>query len=110
MNKPEFDIYQVAAVSTKYITKEDGSLIGRLDAPGHIACIDLEDAQSGSPGDIFAVLQDSGYHRRQMAELREFGFSRAFLRIFLALYSQRIPYVRFDSGSGEANGLPEFDW
>jgi hypothetical protein len=110
MKKPEFDIYQVADVSTKYITKEDGSLIGRLDAPGHIACIDPEDAESGSPGDVFAVLQDSRYHRRQMADLKEFGFSSAFLRIFRALYRQRIPYVRFDGGSGEAEGLPEFNW
>jgi hypothetical protein len=110
MKKPEFDIYQVADVSTKYITKEDGSLIGRLDAPGHVACIDPGDAESGSPGDIFAVLQNSGYHRRQMVKLREFGFSRSFLRIFRALYRQRIPYVRFDAGSGDADGLPEFDW
>src|SRR5208282_3649548 len=108
LKKPEFDIYQVADVSTKHITKEDGSLIGRLEAPGHIACIDPEDAESESPGDIFAVLQDSGNHRRQIAELREFGFSRAFLRIFRALYRQRIPYVRFDGGSGEVEGLPEF--
>ena len=50
MKKPEFDIYQIADVSTKYITKEDGSLIGRPDAPGHIACIDPVDAESGSPG------------------------------------------------------------
>jgi len=27
MKKPEFDIYQVADVSTKYITKEDGRLL-----------------------------------------------------------------------------------
>jgi hypothetical protein len=110
MKKPEFDIYQLADVSTKHITKEDGSLIGRLDAPGHVACIDPEGAESGSPGDIFAVLQDSGNHRRQMAQLREFGFSREFRRIFRALYRQRIPYVRFDGGSSEADGLPEFDW
>jgi len=110
MKKPEFDIYQVADVSTKHITKEDGRLIGRLDAPGHIASIDPEDAESESPGDIFAVLQDSGNHRRQMAELLEFGFSRAFLRIFRALYRQRIPYVRFDGGSGNVDGLPEFAW
>ena len=110
MKKPEFDIYQIADVSTKYITKEDGSLIGRLDAPGHIACIDAEDAESGSPGDIFAVLRDSDNHRRQMAELREFGFSKGFVRVFRALYRQRIPYVRFDCGSGDANGLPEFAW
>ena len=110
MKKPEFDVYQIADVSTKYITKGDGDLIGRLDAPGHIACIDPEGPQSGSPGDVFAVLQDGGYHRRQMAELREFGFSSAFLRIFRALYRQRIPYVRFDGGSGDADGLPEFDW
>ena len=50
MKKPEFDIYQVADVSTKYITKEDGSLIGRLDAPGHVARIDPGDAESGSSG------------------------------------------------------------
>jgi hypothetical protein len=110
MKKPEFDIYQIADVSTKYITQEDGSLIGRLAAPGHVACIDPENAESGSPGDVFAVLQDSGNHRRQMAELREFGFSSAFLRIFRALYRQRIPYVRFDVGSGDAEGLPEFNW
>ena len=76
MKEPEFDIYQVADVSTMHITKEDGSLIGRLDAPGHIACMDPEDAQSASPGDVFAVLQDSGNNLRQMAELRKFGFSR----------------------------------
>jgi hypothetical protein len=39
-----------------------------------------------------------------------FGFSKAFLRIFRALYRQRIPYLRFDGGSGDADGLPEFDW
>ena len=110
MKKPEFDIYQIADVSTKYITKEDGSLIGRLAAPGHIACIDPEDAESGSPGDVFAVLQGSRYHQKQMADFKEFGFSSAFLRIFRALHRQRIPYVRFDAGSGEADGLPEFDW
>jgi hypothetical protein len=110
MKEPVFDVCQVADVSTKHITKEDGSLIGRLDAPGHIACIDPEDAECESPGDVFAVLQDSRYHRRQMAELRQFGFSGAFLRIFRALYRQRIQYVRFDGGSGEADGLPEFDW
>jgi hypothetical protein len=107
MKKPKFDIYQIADVSTKYITKEDGSLIGRLAAPGHIACIDPEDAESESPGDVFAVLQDSGNHRRQMAELQEFGFSKAFLRIFQALYRQRIPYARFDGYSGDVDGLPE---
>jgi hypothetical protein len=42
-----------------------------------------------------------------MAELREFGFSSAILHIFRELYRQRIPYVRFDAGSGEADGLPE---
>jgi hypothetical protein len=110
MKKPEFDIYQVADVSTKYITKEDGKLIGRQDAPGHIACVDPEDTQSESPGDLFAVLQDRRYHRRQMADLREFGFSIAFARIFRALYRQRIPYVRFDAGAGDAEGLPEFEW
>lgn len=75
-----------------------GSLTVRLDAPGHVACIDPEDAESGSPGDVFAVLRDSGNHRRQMAELEEGGFARALLRIFRALYRQRIPYVRFDGG------------
>jgi hypothetical protein len=110
MKKPEFDIYQVADVSTKYITKEDGSLIDRLGAPSHIACIDPEDAQSGSPGDIFAVLQDSRLHRKQMADLKQFGFSKAFVRIIRALHRQRIHYVRFDAGSGDADGLPEFDW
>jgi hypothetical protein len=110
MKKPKFDTYQIADVATKYITKEDGGLVGRLDAPGHIACIDPEDAESGSPGDVFAVLQDSRYHRRQMADLKEFGFSSAFLSIFRALHRQWIPYVRFDAGSGDADGLPEFDW
>jgi hypothetical protein len=109
MTKPEFDIYQIADVSTLHITKEDRSLIGRLGAPGHIACIDPEFGERWSPGDVFAVLQDSGYHRKQIAELKEFGFSSAFLRIFRALHRQRVQYVRFDSGSGEANGLPEFD-
>jgi len=110
MRKPEFDVYQIADVSTKHITKEGGSLIGRLAAPGHIACVDPEDAQSGSPGDIFAVLQGSADHRRQIADLREFGFSRAFLRIFQALYRRRVLYVRFDPGSADAGGLREFDW
>ena len=41
---------------------------------------------------------------------RVFGLSSAFLRIFRALYRQRIPYVRFDAGSGAADGLPEFNW
>jgi hypothetical protein len=110
MKKPEFEIYQIADISTKYITKEDGRLIGRQAAPGHVACIDPYDPQGGSPGDLFAVLQGSDDHRRQMAELREFGFSSAFLRIIRALYRQRIAYVRFDGGSGQADGLPEFHW
>ncbi len=110
MKKPEFAVCRIADVSTKYITEEDGRLIGRLDAPGHVACVDPEDARSGSPGDVFAVLQESCYHRRQMVELGEFGFSSAFIRIFRELYRQRIPYVRFDANGGEAKGLAEFNW
>jgi hypothetical protein len=110
MSKPHFNVYRIADMSTKYITREDGRLIGRQDAPGHVACVDSEDAQSGSPGDVFTILQESRLHRRQMADLKHFGFSSAFARIFRALYRQRIPYVRFDAGSGDAEGLPEFDW
>ncbi|MGA3145242.1 MAG: hypothetical protein ABSF10_19755 [Verrucomicrobiota bacterium] len=110
MKRPEFDLYEIADVSMKHITKEDGRLIGRQDAPGHVACVDPEDAQSGSPGDVFAVLLDSRLHRRQIADLREFGFSSAFVRIFRALYQRRVPYVRFDAGGGEVEGLAEFEW
>ena len=49
-------------------------------------------------------------HRRLLADLKDFGFSGAFVRIFRALYRQRVAYVRFDAGGGEAEGLPEFGW
>jgi hypothetical protein len=110
MKKSRFDIYRIADVSTKHITEEDGRLIGRQDAPGHVACVDPEDAQSGSPGDIFAVLLDHNLHRRQMADLIEFGFSAALIRVFRLLYRQRVPYVRFDAVAGDVDGLPEFNW
>lgn len=110
MRRPEFEVYRIADVSTRYITRADGRLLGRVDAPGHVASVDPDDSQSGSPGDVFAVMQEGRYHRRQIAELRAFGFSAAVVGIFRALRRQGIPYVRFDADGGEAAGLAEFDW
>ena len=53
---------------------------------------------------------DWSCHRRLLADLKEFGFSSVFVRIFRALYRQRVAYVRFDAGGGEAQGLAEFRW
>jgi hypothetical protein len=47
---------------------------------------------------------------RLLADLKEFGFSRSFVRIFRALCRQRVAYVRFDAGGGEVAGLARFDW
>jgi hypothetical protein len=38
----KFETYQVADLSTKYITKEDGLLIGEKDAPGHVCAATIK--------------------------------------------------------------------
>ena len=40
--KVKFETYQVADLSTKYITKEDGQLIGEKDAPGHVCAATIK--------------------------------------------------------------------
>ncbi len=100
----------MADVSTRYISERDAELMGRHDAPGHVACVDPEVGESESPGDVFAVMLDRACHTRLLSDLREFGFSSRFVRIFQTLYRQRIAYVRFDAGGGDAVGLAEFDW
>ncbi|MCX6926564.1 MAG: hypothetical protein NT154_25645 [Verrucomicrobia bacterium] len=110
MTTPQFDVYRIADVSTKHITRRNAELMSRQDAPGHVARIDPEHGENGSPGDVFAVMLDWPCHRRLLADLEEFGFSTAFLRIFRAQYRQRVAYVRFDAGGGEADGFVEFDW
>ena len=94
MKTPQFDVYKVADVSTRHITRRDAELMGRQDAPGHVACIDAEHGEAGSPGDMFAVMLDRACHSGLLADLKEFGFSSAFVRIFRALYRQRVAYVR----------------
>ena len=108
--KVKFETYKVADLSTKYITKEDGQLIGEKDAPGHIGSVDLVVPSDGSPGDFFAVQSDDLVFKEQMEDLKKFGFSEHFLHIFEQLHAQGIPYVRFDGDGGEADGLPFFDW
>ena len=108
--KVKFETYQVADLSTKYITKEDGLLIGEKDAPGHVGSVDPAVPGEGSPGDFFAVQSDDEVFRKQLADLKKFGFSEHFLHIFETLHAQGIPYVRFDGDGGEADGIPFFDW
>ena len=108
--KVKFETYQVADLSTKYITKEDGLLIGEKDAPGHVGSVDPAVPSEGSPGDFFAVQSDDEVFRKQLADLKKFGFSEHFLHIFETLHAQGIPYVRLDGDGGEADGLPFFDW
>jgi hypothetical protein len=110
MRRPKFEVYRIADISTKHITKEDGHLISRTDAPGHIASVDPHDTLTGSPGDVFAVMRERRYHRSQMEAFRSLGFSKPFLEIFRALRRQGIPYVRFDADGTEVVGLPEFFW
>ena len=110
MKTPQFDVFRIADVSTRHITSRDAELMGRQGAPGHVACIDAEHGEAGSPGDVFAVMLDQACHGKLLADLKDFGFSSAFVRIFRALYRQRVAYVRFDAGGGEAQGLAEFRW
>jgi len=110
MKTPRFDVYRIADVSTRHITKRDAELMGRHDAPGHVACVDPEAGESASPGDVFAVMRDRACHRNLLADLKGYGFSAAFVRVFRALYRQRVAYVRFDAGGGEVAGVARFEW
>jgi hypothetical protein len=106
----KFETYQVADLSTKYITQEDGALIGDVEAPGHVAALDSWGSTADSPGDIFAVPTSQELLDSRIAELKAFGFSEHFVAIFQHLLDQQIPYIRFDTDGGEADGLPMFDW
>ena len=108
--KVKFETYQVADLSTKYITKEDGLLIGEKDAPGHVGSVDPAVPGEGSPGDFFAVQSDDEVFRKQLADFKRLGFTEHFFHIFVTLHAPCIPYVRFDGDGGEADGLPLFDW
>ena len=78
------------------------------DAPGHVGSVDPAVPGEGSPGDFFAVQSDDEVFRKQMADLKKFGFSEHFLHIFETLHAQGIPYVRFDGDGGEAEPQLEF--
>jgi len=106
----KFETYKVADLSTKYITKEDGRLIGNKEAPGHIGSVDPIFSSEESSGDFFAVPSDDEILKEQMQKMKEFGFSEHCLHIFEQLHGLGIPYVRFDGDGGEAAGLPFFDW
>ena len=106
----EFDVYRMADVSTKYITRKDSMLLGQLDAPGHIASIDPVFVDSLSPGDIFtsSVCSDETDRR---SDLIAWGFSENFIAILQAAHLQGIHYVRFDMDGGDIGGdVKQFEW
>jgi hypothetical protein len=107
---PKFATYLIADISTKHITEADGRLVGLASAPGHIGSIDECPLGGGSPGDIYAVFKDPELHRHLVRQLKEFGFSTAFINIIRAVYKQKIAYVRFDRDGDEVYGLPVFHW
>ena len=98
-------------MSTKYITKEDGLLIGEKNAPGHVGSVDpAVPGRRIAGGSSLLFKAMTKCFRKQLADLKKFGFSEHFLHIFEQLHAQGIPYVRFDGDGGEADGLPFFDW
>ena len=105
----QFETYQVADISTKYITPKDGKLINNPQAPSHIACVDPLVTGGEPQGNIFAVTSDPATASLERKKLPEFGFSGAFLEIFKQLAHQNIPYVRFDADGGEIEGAPIFE-
>ena len=104
MNKLTFRKSVIVDISTKYITAQDAQLMTVTgmecnDAPGHVASVDY------GRGEIFCVAD------HEPEEMREFGFSDAFVNIFTALKEQDIPYVRFDGDGSDIDGdLPTFSW
>lgn len=105
--KTGFDTFVYADLSTKYITPEDGKLIGMDLAPFHLASVD--GGPDGSTGDFFWVPLDTSIEET-CKELSDFGFSPAFCAIFSLMHSKRVPYVRFDAAGGEMEGAKEFEW
>lgn len=101
----DFEIFQIADISTKYITAEDGELVQSDTAPFHIAKTDPPD----SAGDIFCVPLDRSAEE-VCKELGYYDFSEAFQNLFRRLHAAGIPYVRFDVDGGEVKDAPEFDW
>ncbi len=111
--KIKFETIRYADISTKYITKTDGELIGIKKAPGHIGSTDPDDQyeDGGSEGEFFAVQLDKECFQQQVEEMQAFGFSEHFIHIFVLLHQQRIQYVRIDANGGEVDGdLPTFEW
>lgn len=103
--QPKFEVYNIADISTKYITQRDGGLLSDKENSGHLASLDSE------RGDIYTVFLDEKTHEAQIQVLKRQGFSDAFLNIIEALYEKRIAYVRFDGDGGEIEGdFPTFDW
>jgi hypothetical protein len=109
--KIKFETIRYADLSTKYITRTDGELIGIKTAPGHIGSTDPREEDGESEGDFFAVQLDKECFQQQIQDMQAFGFSEHFIHIFKLLHQQRIQYVRIDANGGEVDGdLPIFDW
>lgn len=106
----KFDLFQIADISTKYITENDARLIENKDLLGHVASLDPR-KEGDSPGEILSVFIFSELVEEQLQEFHRLGFSDQFIKIIEELRKQEIPYVRFDADGGDVEGdLQEFDW
>ena len=104
MQKFQFRTVQYADISTAHITAKDGELILDPNAPLVLA---VESDEHGTflyiPFHPFAADLDAD-------ELRQFGFSEAFIQLVEALSTQGITHCRIHSSGSDVKGAPTFDW
>lgn len=109
----KFSIRKVADVSTFHVTKADGKILGYIAAPCHVARHDpIGDDPIGddSPGDFYYVPSDMRVLRDKLMEMKVFGFSFQFRKLFLEAHQQKIHYICFDRDGDEVGGAPKEDW
>ena len=104
----KFTIHKYAYISTGYLETSDLPLLGRKDAPHHLAELD------NGEGSFFWVPAGMTYRHAGegdeelvlfISEALAFGFSQRFVDIMRELFCNDIQYVRFDADGGDVEGL-----
>lgn len=89
--------------STAHITQNDGAFI-RNDESNAFAQI------CGGYGTIFYISEDQDEFEEQKNNLKECGYSAAFIDLFDLTFKEGAAYLCLDNGIPVDENLPQFKW
>lgn len=110
---PPFPAYKIAVISTAHITERDSNLLQTEECPTRLFQDDYSwvlhiDQSYSTNRNLRAVA--ARCHRENLKQLRAFGFSEAFLKLYNLAHKQRFHYLKLDCDGDEIDGLQTFEW